>query len=30
MTNAQKMLRVLSLFDGCAGARQALDNLGII
>lgn len=23
------MIRVLSLFDGCAGARQALDNLGI-
>lgn len=22
-------MRVLSLFDGCAGARQALDNLGI-
>ncbi|NQY58429.1 DNA (cytosine-5-)-methyltransferase [Cognatishimia sp.] len=23
------MVRVLSLFDGCAGARQALDSLGI-
>jgi DNA-cytosine methyltransferase len=22
-------MRILSLFDGCAGARQALDNLGI-
>jgi DNA (cytosine-5)-methyltransferase 3A len=24
-----KKFKVLSLFDGCAGARQALDNLGI-
>lgn len=24
-----RKLKVLSLFDGCAGARQALDNLGI-